>query len=190
MGKFKELIAGTKFNRLTLISATPRMGLRPSGRRKYQFECRCDCGNTIWLTRQDITTSHAKSCGCYRKDLNTLPEEEQADAGFDQLYRDYKTAAKTRQLTFSLTKEEFRLITGQNCYYCGRKPSQVAMHKSKNPLYGDYVYNGVDRVDSSLGYEKANCVPACNKCNIAKKDYSPAEFLAWIEEVYKFQKGI
>ncbi len=189
MGKFKDLVAGTKINRLTLVSITPKVSFSPSGRRKTRFECLCECGNITWLSRQDIVTGHTKSCGCYRVDFHALPLEEQTDAGFDQLYRDYKTAAKTRKLSFSLTKEDFKSITSKNCFYCGIEPRQLILHKSKNPLYGSYTYNGVDRTDSSLGYELTNCVAACNMCNIAKKDYSPADFLAWIEKVYNYQKG-
>lgn len=189
MGKFKELVAGTKFNRLTLVSPIPRMGLRPSGRKKYHYECRCECGNTVWLTRQDITTSHTKSCGCYRKDLNALPKEQWEQAGFVELFGDYRSAAKSRNLVFALSKEEFKQLTSDICCYCGVKPNMVRLHSSKNPLYGSYTYNGIDRVDSSLGYVAGNCVTACNQCNIAKKDYSPADFLAWVERVYKYQKG-
>jgi len=190
MGKFKDLIAGTRYERLTLMSATPKTSLYPSGRKKYQFECRCDCGNITWLTRQDFTTGHTKSCGCYRVDLNTLPKECWKQAGFFELLGDYKSAAKSRDLMFTLTQEEFRELTSKSCAYCGMAPSQVRLHSSKNPLYGSYTYSGLDRIDSSLGYVSNNCVPACNMCNIAKKDYSPVEFLTWIEKVYKFQKGI
>lgn len=39
--------------------------------------------------------------------------------------------------------------------------------------------NGVDRVDSSRGYDKENIVPCCKICNRSKSDMSESDFIAW-----------
>ena len=44
--------------------------------------------------------------------------------------------------------------------------------------------NGVDRIDSSLGYTIDNCVACCDKCNYAKHDLSTEDFKEWIIKIY------
>jgi hypothetical protein len=52
-------------------------------------------------------------------------------------------------------------------------------------MNGDYVYNGIDRLDSSRGYEMGNVVPCCKQCNWAKNDIPYDEFLDWIKRVHR-----
>jgi len=51
-------------------------------------------------------------------------------------------------------------------------------------MNGDYVYSGIDRLDSSKGYEPGNVVPCCKQCNWAKNDIAYDKFLEWIERVH------
>jgi hypothetical protein len=48
------------------------------------------------------------------------------------------------------------------------------------PLY----YNGIDRIDSNLGYEINNCIPCCGTCNYMKNTMTPKDFLKKIEIIY------
>lgn len=41
-------------------------------------------------------------------------------------------------------------------------------------------YNGLDRVDSNLGYVAGNVVPCCRWCNQAKSSRPVGEFLTWL----------
>ena len=49
----------------------------------------------------------------------------------------------------------------------------------------EFYYNGVDRIDNNSGYDIDNCAPCCHQCNWAKKNLTKADFLNWIERVYK-----
>lgn len=49
---------------------------------------------------------------------------------------------------------------------------------------GPVRYNGIDRKNSNVGYTAANCVPACRRCNLAKREDSVSEFVGWIERAY------
>lgn len=74
-------------------------------------------------------------------------------------YRIYKKNA-----SFGVTLEQFDTITSAPCFYCGKQNS--ATHK-----------NGIDRVDSAVGYVVDNCVSCCGQCNIAKKTMAPTEYI-------------
>jgi hypothetical protein len=97
-------------------------------------------------------------------------------------YWQYKGSAKRRGLSFDLTLEQFRSIVSKPCHYCGGN-SKDYDDRSKG--------NGVDRKDSSKGYEIGNCVPCCWRCNSMKTDTPYQEFLDHVEKVYNhILKGI
>ena len=56
-------LVGKKFGKLTVIE---RVGTHISlgGHKKSVWLCKCDCGNEVTVTKQDLTTGHTKSCGC------------------------------------------------------------------------------------------------------------------------------
>jgi 5-methylcytosine-specific restriction endonuclease McrA len=84
----------------------------------------------------------------------------------------YKAKAKQRKIEFTLTFDEFLVITQRVCYLCGTPPSNIAQRKSAN---GAFLYNGIDRVDNSRGYHTDNVQAACFKCNQLKSRMSLQE---------------
>lgn len=47
---------------------------------------------------------------------------------------------------------------------------------------------GLDRVDSSKGYEESNIVPCCKVCNRIKWTLSQEEFIQHIHKISEWQK--
>jgi hypothetical protein len=83
-----------------------------------------------------------------------------------------KESAKTRGLQFELTQLECAELLCASCNYC---------NKSASPHIG--VYNGIDRIDSNVGYLLNNCVSCCKYCNYAKSNYTLEEFISWIKRI-------
>ncbi len=94
----------------------------------------------------------------------------------------YKCAAKKRGIDWSLTKERVLELFSGNCHYCGSPPSNV--HK-RTRTGKEFIYSGLDRVDSSKGYTLDNVVSCCKRCNSAKNDMTVEEFRAWLTLVAK-----
>lgn len=140
--------------------------------------CQCDCGGTKVVRGGSLRSGKVKSCGCLYK----LPE---GVAMMRFVLRGYREKAKRRRLVFNLTEEEFMKLTSQFCYYCGVKPKQTLSNKAYN---GNFIYNGLDRVDNDKGYTLENVVPCCGICNRAKKNLTQEEFYKWIERVYLYGK--
>lgn len=143
--------------------------------RVLKWRCRCDCGNIVSVLANSISTGLTKSCGCRCR----LPKGE---ASFNALYTSKKRDAKARNYRFELTKEQVRNIITQPCQYCGAEPAQVTRALRLN---GDFIHNGIDRVDNDKGYLVANVVPCCKTCNYAKRTMGVEEFKAWVSRVYK-----
>lgn len=109
--------------------------------------------------------------------------EDPTESGFNQLWFALQLCAKRREIEWLLSKEEFRSLTKGCCTYCGVEPQQV-----KKNYKSQYVYNGIDRVDNSIGYLKSNCVPCCKVCNKMKNTYSKDQFLNQIKRIYLHQE--
>jgi len=101
----------------------------------------------------------------------------------------YKYKAKKQRLIWNITEEQFAELTKKNCYYCGVKPNQVTKVGRGRKCNGDYVYNGLDRIDNNKDYTIDNVVPCCNQCNTAKNNLTLQEFKNWVARIYnKIQK--
>jgi hypothetical protein len=165
MAKRKD-ITNMKFGKLTALKPTNK-----KHRGNYLWECKCECGNKTEVTVVSLNSGNTKSCGCMFK-------FSWGQAALNTLYREYSRSAKKRGYSFELTKEEFEQLTEKNCVYCKVQPSQYYGHKEQ---HGEYIYNGIDRVDNSKGYVLGNCVPCCGTCNMAKRDLPIDDFLKWLE---------
>jgi len=106
-------------------------------------------------------------------------------ASFDACYNSYKREALVRHIEWDITKDEFRVLTMQNCHYCNKKPSQT--RNVKNNMNGNYIYSGLDRVDNNTGYILDNIVPCCKECNFAKRAMTKDDFIAMVKRIYEFQ---
>lgn len=166
---------GGRYNKLVVVN---HAGIDKWG--QATWECLCDCGNITTIVGSKLRTGKIKSCGCLRHKppANTLAPGE---ASFNKIYRLYKANAKNRELSWELSKNEFRVVIKQDCYYCGVAPSNIANHQSLN---GSYTYNGIDRLDNSRGYVSGNIVPCCKLCNYMKRDLSENNFYSHIRKIY------
>jgi len=108
-------------------------------------------------------------------------------SSFARVIRQYKANAKRRGILFTLTDSEMRTLTSQICVYCGVEPRQVMCDKDAN---GPYIYNGVDRIDSSIGYILSNCTTACKFCNKAKTNMSVIDWLEWLNRIAAFKRSL
>ena len=64
MSREKDL-TGQRFGRLVVIGKAGRY-VSPHGKTATIWLCQCDCGNTKEVITSELTTGHAKSCGCYQ----------------------------------------------------------------------------------------------------------------------------
>lgn len=192
-----ENLIGQKFNKLTVMNY---VGLTGGGQKKkygvhkgyHTWHCKCECGKEIDVREVKLKSGYTKSCGCLRGHFLkthqpswTLPKGE---AARNTLLCAYRKNAKTRGLTFELSKEEFTKLTSSDCHYCGSAPDKSALgrHTGNQPqrtLNGDYLYNGIDRLNNDEGYTAHNCVSCCWDCNSMKSTRTVEEFLAHIHKI-------
>jgi hypothetical protein len=93
-------------------------------------------------------------------------------ASFKRLFDRYKRRAAKQGLEFALTEKTFFEFTSQPCYFCAALPSRKADRKAKN----SYIYNGLDRMDSTKGYVNSNCIACCWEHNDLKGKLTYEQF--------------
>lgn len=65
MAKFLDM-TGKRYGRLTVLGVSKKV---QSGKRKrYYWDCVCDCGNSIEVRTDVLTQGMTKSCGCLKKE--------------------------------------------------------------------------------------------------------------------------
>lgn len=173
-------LTGKEFSRLTVIERSEN-----GSSNQARWLCECICGNRTTVSTHKLNRGLTLSCGCLGKErrMNSITKEIGYSAKV-AVFNRYRLAARRFNREFLLTFGEVVSITSSNCYYCGAKPlSSVLSHVKR--YNGDYLHNGIDRVDNSTGYTLDNCVPCCWKCNRMKSAMTHNEFILLIKAIYE-----
>jgi hypothetical protein len=167
----KKDLTGQKFGRLT-VNSLYSVRVFDAIHRENEWLCQCECGNETKVLSSHLTSGHTRSCGCLMRETSSVNIKEYKktkrigrgpESGLKRSFSSYKQRAKKKNVAFTLSLENFALLTSQPCYYCGAPPLNISKGR-----YGgqDYVYNGLDRKLPNDGYIMSNVLTCCAFCNI------------------------
>lgn len=114
-------------------------------------------------------------------------------ASYMKLYSHYKIRAIRKHREFTLSLERFIELLKGNCKYCGTEPRKLSQplkgskYSSEKLELSTIKFNGLDRVDSNIGYTEENSVTCCEMCNKAKLDWPIEVFEDWIKRLCDFR---
>jgi len=164
-------LAGERFGKLVVISqhCMTKHGI--------EWLCNCDCGKTVILHSDKLRKIKGpRSCGCLSDETIKITNEKLAKRDPWQFELNAcKSCAIYRKIEFKLSVDQYKNLVLNNCYYCDAIPQ-------KNPTASglkrkNIFVNGIDRINSNLGYLLENCVSCCTNCNTAKMSLTYDEFL-------------
>ncbi len=160
-----------KFGSLTVIEK-----LYIKGTRGVRWKCKCDCGNDCIAYGGHLRAKGRTSCGCKR-------EVNIEKTGCKILYKITKRKCMLKNRVFEISLEKYYKLIKGNCFYCNSPPSQIIKRmKSNKP---QIIYNGIDRIDSSIGYNEENCVSCCKYCNQSKSNLSIEDWKSHLLKIVK-----
>ncbi len=149
-------------------------------RDKLMFKSCISCGAYKSLSNysldrysSDYRKSKCKKCCSkyaktyYLKNKKQIKEDRDSPWG---KYKNYKTKAKQRGLTFSLTFLEFKQFWQKSCNYCGSAIDTI----------------GLDRKNNRNGYILSNVISCCITCNTMKSDLSKKVFFSHIKKIVSY----
>lgn len=143
---------------------------------KRYWLCSCDCGGFKVTHTTLINKERIKTCGCRLGTTDRLP-------ACRRLATRYKIHARDLKLSYNLSFDDVTKITSSNCFYCNSEPSQKVDIDSNHGTF--YIYNGIDRMDSSKGYETDNVLPCCKTCNYMKSTLTQDRFYKLVSDIVK-----
>jgi hypothetical protein len=91
-------------------------------------------------------------------------------------YNIYKSSAYQRNIDFCLDFQLYESIVFSPCVYCNQIQERG--------------FNGIDRVDSTIGYIETNCQSCCQMCNYMKGCCGVDYFLKKVEHILTFNGKI
>lgn len=175
-------LAGKKYGDLTVVGFS-HSHIQPSGQKRAMWSVVCSCGTEKVVSTASLTSGTTISCGHIgekrRVDSRRMPDGEAAKNG---LFTAYRHGAKSRGIKFKLQKVDFYNAAVGACAYCGAINPQTYKGKAKT----GFKYCGIDRVDSSKGYEVGNIVTCCGICNMMKNSLSVDDFLNHIKRINEY----
>ncbi len=167
--KDRKDLTGQRFGHWTVLAFhSTRTSEKGGGMTLWR--CRCDCGTEKVVQYTGLTVNADPKCrACAGK------ERQRPDFGLSLLFKRYRNNARTRGLTFELTREQFDALVGQPCHYCGGIKCDSIQHPKDRERF--FRHNGIDRLNAG-GYTIENSVPCCWACNRMKSDLSMNDFIA------------
>jgi hypothetical protein len=92
-------------------------------------------------------------------------------------YQESLESAARRDIEFIMPRPAYQGLTDGACYLCGKTNSST--HR-----------NGLDRIDSNIGYRPNNCRPCCAECNLMKSNASLESFREQMKRIRAHREGI
>lgn len=185
MGRKSTFSVGQTFGNLEVLEVLPSRGSGTGV--SLRVYCK-SCSSEKIMRSGNIRKRN--SCGCLQrissswKRVGPKTKSWQLPSGRaarNSVLYGYKKSAQYRNLEFNLTDEQFDSLIVGNCVYCGAPPTNIKLGLGKTS--GDFVYTGLDRVDSSRGYTTDNVVSCCWVCNSMKNNMTIQQFLDHIQRI-------
>lgn len=171
---------GDKFSKLTVKDIIIDYDSANRIRRTYTVSC--ECGNVRTVTEYNLIKGVVVQCRACIPQRNDLLKR-----GIARVYDSYKDASRKRGIEFDLTKDQVGEIIIKPCFYCTHPGSNSRIVQGTHKdMY--FTYNGIDRMDSSIGYYPENVVPCCSDCNYGKRNMTTEQFLSWVRRICEVHK--
>ena len=112
--------------------------------------------------QKEYRASHKETNAAYQKQYRIKNKDklDEYKKSPHNRYKSYRNNARKKERNFDFSENDFIEFTKQPCVYCGEY----------SDTYDGELFNGIDRIDSDLGYSIDNCVPCCAICNRMKMD--------------------
>ena len=142
-------LTGQTFGRLTVIKRADNKNKRTA------WLCKCECGNELITTTDNLRSGDTQSCGCYNKE-RTVQTHQKHGLRYKKLYAVHQSI-KAR--CYNKNNKQYKDYGGRGIVVCDE---WLGEHGAENfikwSLSNGYANNlTIDRIDNDKGYSPNNC---------------------------------
>lgn len=151
-------IMGKVFGRLTVISRSEN--INDDG--KYGFICKCECGNTTEVAKNNLISGRTRSCNCLNSELaKERHRDYRISQGCDPDIRMEKPIQELRKNTYKIIRHLITELDNEECVIC---KSKIDLHIHHiEPL--NIFLNLNDKSTYYKLYNIENLVTLCINCH-------------------------
>ena len=175
----KQIPPGTVFGKLKTIKLD-----RVYKEVAYWF-CECKCGRTVSVRGSSLRDGHSTSCGC----LTEAGPNNVQWTGAGKLSGTYVATAlggaRRRGICFNITAQDMWDQLEKQQFKCALTGVALVLNSKQGKYDGN---SSLDRIDSTVGYEKNNIQWVHKIVNKMKLDHTQPEFIKWCNLVTDFNK--
>ena len=152
MGRKAIDLTGRKLGKLTVLSKDNNY-IAPCGKIITQWKCKCDCGNEVVVTRNNLINGNSKSCGCSRRDN---PSALKHGKSRERLYNTWQHIIS--RCCYKQNKQ-YNDYGGRGITVCAEWIGERGLENFINwAMQNGYAENlTIDRIDNNKGYSPDNC---------------------------------
>lgn len=139
-------MSGQKFGRLTVVKINGRKG------KHLEWECKCECGQTVFAIATNLRRGKTQSCGCLRVELT---RKRSTKHNAKKLYpREYKAWQHAKSRCYSKTNRKYEIYGKRGISMCVEWQNDfMKFYKHIGPAPDGTT---LDRIDVNGNYEPGN----------------------------------
>lgn len=140
-------LTGKRFNKLLVLGRAFNQG------KKVMWECKCDCGNIIYVSTCNLNGMKSQSCGCYKKQ-RTIERNTKHNLSKHPLYKIW-CAMKKR--CFNSKDLSYKTYGAKGISVCEEWKNDFQSFYDWSMSNGYSKSLSIDRIDNNGNYCPENC---------------------------------
>lgn len=143
-------LLGKRYGRLIVVEDT---GKHQKG--SSLWLCKCDCGNLIQVTADNLQRGKTKSCGCLKKEVEKSGDNSRKHGMRES--RMYTIWCGMKQRCFNPTQKGYKDYGGRGITVCDEWKNSFEKFRDWALSNGYSDDLSIDRIDNGGNYEPSNC---------------------------------
>lgn len=153
-----QIEVGAKYSFLVVVSL--EVSLRKSGQSKLMAKCACDCGNVIFVERQNLITGNTKRCSDCARISRSLIKKVHGHSDWSKMkgtleYKCYYTWQAMKRRCQKEYDKRYSDYGGRGIEVCERWQDYEMFLADMGPPPS--MKHQIDRIDNNGHYEPSNC---------------------------------
>lgn len=152
MTKPRKKLTGERYGRFCVLEQADDY-ITPTGKRRTQWLCQCDCGKQFIAETTNILKGNTKSCGCFARE-RSVQSSITHGGRYSRLYSIWSNIV-TR--CYNHNASNYKNYGGRGIAMCEEWRDSFESFRSWANENGYSDMSTIDRINNELGYSPDNC---------------------------------